>query len=230
MPEATLRPAVFLPFFISSSFFLVILAMSTSEGGTSKATLIRQLVLLGILAMLGFALYWDWGVSLPRFKADLEMLREKGESLAEQQGDSQLTPEAVAELLGRKPCEKFEFDENPVEVFCYRRGLPFQSYKLFVIYNKAKGELRFATVDDIDPRSEEAQVPPPDAGADPMPTEDPVGGPPAGVPSDGPGGPPGETRERPQSEDGPPGEPASTEPASTEPAPTEPAPTEPAAN
>jgi hypothetical protein len=100
----------------------------------SSATLIRQLVLIGLLILVGAAAVYDRKVARPACDEAYDKLqRLADERIASR--DAPPTNEDVKKAFGKEPSQT----ENPsddiyLEKYTWLAGLPFRSYYIWVVY------------------------------------------------------------------------------------------------
>ncbi len=219
--------------------------MSTNEGSTpspraSNATMIRQLVLIGVLVAVGGAAAYDRMSARPGAEDAYKKIQDSAD---ERIGSSAppLNSEDVQKIIGKAPSYSKAGPNKYVEKYTWMAGLPWRSYYIWVVYSpleqksieankKPLFEMHFlneALPADADPDlvAERTFAPPP---SEPIGAGAPgAGGPAAGGADDASKGrsrrPAGETPE-----EGTPDKPAEDKPAEEKPAEDKPAEDKPA--
>ena len=98
---------------------------------------IRQIVLLIILALAVVALIWEFMVARPQSTAAWKAVSELLASNYAAAGEVTNTNKEVQDAVGKAPSRVTSDEPNKaVEHYTWRRGLPFLSYSIRVIYDK----------------------------------------------------------------------------------------------
>lgn len=120
-------------------------ASTEATDGSAKSPLLRQLILIACLALVLGALYYDRQIARPSSSAKAEELLEKARERLYDEERGQLTPEEVAEILGKQPSKTEETEDYVKETYSWLAGLPFRSYFVVVAYSKSSGSPQYWT-------------------------------------------------------------------------------------
>lgn len=177
-------------------------AGTPAPSAEAKTSPVRLIVLLLILAVAGFALYWDRQIARPESEDRVEKLEQAVIERNSTAAALQLSPEEVAEVIGREASPVRETEKWSMERYRWPAGLPWKSYDIYVVYIKTSDGPRFHTYSYMNEPEEEAMpgyVLPadPDAWPDDDELESGEGGPAEGGPGEGG---PSEGGGRPESE------------------------------
>lgn len=99
-----------------------------------NATVIRQLILLGLLVVVAAAAIYDRRMARP----GCELAHEKIGKLAEERlgsASKPLTPAEVASAAGKPPAYSMAGPNSLVEKYVWLSGLPWRSYYIWVVYS-----------------------------------------------------------------------------------------------
>lgn len=105
----------------------------TTETAAAKPSRTRSALLFGLLAVMIGALAYDYKVARPSVELAYTQLVDLNIAVNADPNDK-VTPERVAEALGKSPSETFKDLSDTVEVYSWRGGLFFRSHKLYVAY------------------------------------------------------------------------------------------------
>ncbi|QDV68124.1 hypothetical protein Poly24_18320 [Rosistilla carotiformis] len=100
-----------------------------------KASRTRSYILYGVLGVLIVAIAYDYKVArvgVEKAYNDLVVLNIDVNA----DPDNKVTPELVAQTLGKNPSKTFDDMNDLVEVYSWRGGLFFKTHKLYVAYRR----------------------------------------------------------------------------------------------
>ncbi|QDV11806.1 hypothetical protein CA51_16820 [Rosistilla oblonga] len=106
---------------------------SAATTTTAKPSRTRSYLLFGILGLMIIALAYDYKVARPNVEQAYEDLVAFNMQVNADPSDM-VTPEMVAEMLGKTPTRTFKDMSDFVEVYSWRGGLFFKSHDLYVAY------------------------------------------------------------------------------------------------
>lgn len=106
------------------------------ESGQGKGTNpVRLIVLLAIFGLALVGLLYDYCIARPAIqKAGKEVEGLLEGKTPDPDGDGIVTADEVQSVLGRKPAEVEPLSNGKIEIYQWRSGLPYRSYKLWVVY------------------------------------------------------------------------------------------------
>ena len=106
-----------------------------SEGSAGK---IRQIFLVVILLLVAAAFAYDFLVVRPAHSDAWKKVSEIDEA-----ENSNVTSADVQEMMGFAPANVKDTDTARIETYRWRRGLPFLSYSVSVVYSKSPGDKKY---------------------------------------------------------------------------------------
>jgi hypothetical protein len=103
--------------------------------GPSKTnwTLIRQLVLVGILILVAGAAVYDFKVARPGCHAAYERISAESDQRA-RSPEGPLTSVDIQKIVGKKPSQTVKGPNSYAEKFTWMAGFPLRKYFIWVVY------------------------------------------------------------------------------------------------
>jgi len=93
------------------------------------------MVLLLILALLLFALWYDYKVARPAVDQAFETIAKYNSEVNSSAGRKYLTDKDVQEKLQRTPSDSYIEGVYQIEVYSWRSGLPIRSHNYYAVYS-----------------------------------------------------------------------------------------------
>lgn len=107
---------------------------ASSTAGSSKG---RTLALVGLLLVMGGALWYDRMVARPAVEKAYAQISRLNEDVNATAGRKYLTKTDIQNALGRAPIETFSENGYLVEVYGWRAGLPIKTHNYYAVYTDA---------------------------------------------------------------------------------------------
>lgn len=116
----------------------------SAEEVTSRRPALRQLILVGLLAVALFAMFID-RTARQRSNAAFDSVQDAFE---QQMGDPDggLTQPEVEQLIGRGPAEERSGQRYRQARYSWRAGLPWRTYDIWVVYRPQQDEFVYQAV------------------------------------------------------------------------------------
>ncbi len=140
-------------------------------GPAKNTSPLRLVVLLLVFGVALAGLLYDYCIARPSInKADklIENLLQNPD--ADPNGDGTVTEDEVQSVLGCKPAQINNIPNGKVEVYTWRSGLPYRTYKLYVVYQGQQMPLLYSASTNAEPTGN--KLPPTTRVAKPMTTEE----------------------------------------------------------
>jgi hypothetical protein len=118
-------------------------SQATTPAGPSNGSSKRLGILLCVLAISLAAMGYDRFVARPAVTAAYAAIIAENDRVNAKPGET-FTNKDVQKLIGKSPAETLTTpDENTVEIYQWRAGLPIRTHDLFVVYKTRDGSLMF---------------------------------------------------------------------------------------
>ncbi|GIW91219.1 MAG: hypothetical protein KatS3mg109_1651 [Pirellulaceae bacterium] len=159
------------------------------RAGASRATLIRQIVMVLILLVVAGAAVYDFQVARPAAKNAYDTVMKLADEHV-RSSKPPLTAADVQKALNRRPSYSEKGPNKYVEKYSWISGVPWRSYYIWVVYTPGETPY-FQDVllnEELPEEDRPDYTPPPPAPAPPPGEPVGVGGPGGGAPSGGRGG------------------------------------------
>ena len=112
------------------------MAENNDQNPGSRTSRVRQKILFIILFLAIGALVWEYKVAKPKSEEAWEAVTGMLNSNFSSGGEVTNTNEDVANAIGKSPAETKPDEHQAIEIYKWRRGLPFRSYEIQVLYEK----------------------------------------------------------------------------------------------